>query len=107
VAPRESAPAADDDHEFSAPLQKDRGNGNGDEHLSLSLTQVCLDEVLRPEILQKVRSIAKNERIKMAGQLAAEEIKKHPEVAHDGDPVVMWKELRNEILSAFSAEVNS
>ena len=108
VAPRESAPAADDDHEFSAPLRKRRGgNGNGGEHLSLNLTQVCLDEVLRPEILEKARSIATNERIKMAGQLAAEEIKKHPEVAHDGDPVIMWKELRNEILSAFSAEVNS
>ena len=81
--------------------------GNGDGNIS-SLTQVCLDEVLRPEVLEKVRGADKNERIKMAGQLAAEEIKKHPEVVtQSGDPVTKWKELRNEILSAFSAEGNS
>lgn len=86
----------------------DSGGGADAGQPLVSPTQVCLDEVLRPEILQRARAADKTERIKMAGQLAAEEIKKHPEVISGaGDPVVMWKELRNEILSAFAAEVNS
>ena len=73
--------------------------------VSLSAVNICLDEVLGPEILEKARSVDKRERIKMAGQLAAEEIKKHPEyVRENNDPVLAWQELRDEILSAFSRE---
>jgi general secretion pathway protein A len=70
--------------------------------------KVCVDEALRPDVLEKARHADRVERMKMAGQLAAEEIKKHPEVvSHVSDPVEMWKELRDDILSAFMAEVNS
>ena len=90
------------------PSDGDNGNGGNGDDGALSLTRVCLDEALRPEILERVRSADRVERIKMAGQLAAEQIKRHPEVVtQKGDPVVTWKELRNEILSAFSAEGNS
>lgn len=89
--------------EVRAPEDETIGKGP-----MMYLTQVCLDEALRPEVMERARAANKVERIKMAGQLAAEGIKKHPEVANGGsDPVVMWKELRNEILSAFAAEVNS
>ncbi len=73
--------------------------------ISLSAVNICLDDVLGPEVLEKARTADKRERIKMAGQLAAEGIKKHPEyVRENNDPVLAWQELRDEILSAFSRE---
>ena len=93
----------------SAPAEGgEGGNGHSADASSVSLTRICLDEALRPEVLERVRGADRIERVKMAGQLAAEELRKHPEVVSQAnDPVVTWKELRNEILSAFATEVNS
>ena len=92
--PEGSRPATDaaPDAE-SAPEYPDR--------VKISPVQVCMDELVRTGALDKAKGVTRLERMKMAGQLAAEEIKKHPEVVGiAGDPVVMWKELRNEILTA-------
>jgi len=84
----------------------DESDGDGDG--AAAPEKACVDEALRPDVLEKARHADRVERMKMAGQLAAEEIKKHPEVvSHVSDPVEMWKELRDDILSAFTAEVNS
>lgn len=74
-----------------------------DTEVTVSVTQVCLDDVLRPDVLDEAKDADKREQMKLAGQLAAEGIKRHPEyVSQTGDPVVAWQELRNEILSAFT-----
>ena len=74
-----------------------------DTEAAVSITQVCLDDVLRPETLDAGKNADTSEKMKLAGQLAAEGIKRHPEyVSQTGDPVVAWQELRNEILSAFA-----
>lgn len=85
----------------------DQGEDQGDlgdpEPSELPPLQVCLDEVLRPDVVQEAREVDEKKQMKLAGQLAAEGIKNHPEyVSQNGDPVTAWQELRNEILSAFS-----
>jgi len=78
-------------------------DSTSDTEMSVPIDQVCLDDVLKPDVLEKARAADKREKMKMAGQLAAEGIKRHPEyVSQTGDPVVAWQELRNEILSAFA-----
>lgn len=53
---------------------------------------------------QVAAALTQQERTKLAGRIAAEEIKKHPEyTAQRSDPVVAWQELRNEILSAMES----
>ncbi len=86
-----------------ASTRFDEDESKEDSDVSVPIEQICLDEALRPDVLEKARAANKRERIKIAGQLAAEGIKRHPEyVSQTGDPVVAWQELRNEILSAFS-----
>ena len=42
------------------------------------------------------------ERLRLAGHIAAQQLKLHPEVVKDVlDPVERWKKLREEILSHF------
>jgi len=90
--------------EESAHSESSRISGEpssqGDEAVDI---QVCLDRVLRPEVLARARSADERERARMAGQLAAQEIKNHPEFVSKGsDPVVAWQELKREILSALA-----
>ncbi len=93
----------DDQNDENAPPQ------NAEEAAAaVSPVQVCMDDLMRTGALDKARGASKLERMKMAGQLAADEIKKHPEVVSlASDPVTMWKELRNEILTAVTAGATS
>ena len=95
-----NADAAGDQGEDQREDQGDASDSSGDELPSL---QVCLDEALRPDVVQEAHEIDEKKQMKLAGQLAAEGIKNHPEyISQNGDPVTAWQELRNEILSAFS-----
>ncbi len=87
-----------------APTRFETPEGEGvAEGPMVSQMRVCLDDVLKPDVVEQGKKADKREQMKLAGHLAAEGIKRFPGVVtQNGDPVVAWQELRNEILSAFA-----
>lgn len=56
------------------------------------------------EILERASQIPDREsRLRLAGQLAAQELQRHPErfASIQGDPIQIWDKLRSEILNSF------
>jgi general secretion pathway protein A len=57
-----------------------------------------------PEVLERASQLPDREsRLRLAGQLAAQELQEHPErfASYQGDPIQIWDRLRSEILSSF------
>ena len=61
---------------------------------------VCVSD----EAIQEAKHLTdEKDRMRLAGQLAAKEIKQHPEIVEENhDPVEKWKELREKILTHFA-----
>ncbi|MHC4713219.1 MAG: ExeA family protein [Planctomycetota bacterium] len=91
--------------ETTAPTRFEsiEGETPADDGPAVSSMQACLDAMLSHDVLEQGKQADKHDRMKLAGQLAADGVKEHPDlVSEKGDPVVAWQELRNEILSAFA-----
>jgi general secretion pathway protein A len=57
-----------------------------------------------PEVLERASQLPDREsRLRLAGQLAAQELQEHPErfASIQGDPIQIWDKLRSEILNSF------
>jgi len=54
------------------------------------------------EVIEKAKQLDEYERLRLAGQIAARQIKMRPEIVKGAqDPVARWKDLRQEIMQQF------
>ena len=89
----ETEPALDAATEEVVAPQEVADEVQGEEQVLAGVTE---------EVIEKAKQLDKYERLRFAGQIAARQIKMHPEMVKKAqDPVARWKDLRQEIMQQF------